>query len=37
MRTDTELVLKSRRVIPQRLMDEGISFEYADWQSAAQD
>ena len=37
MRTDTELVLKSRRVIPQRLLDEGLTFKYADWKSAAQD
>ena len=37
MRTDTELVLKSRRVVPQRLIEEGIVFEHAHWESAAQD
>ncbi|NER16235.1 TIGR01777 family oxidoreductase [Spongiivirga citrea] len=30
IRTETELVLKSRRVIPKRLMDEGYSFKYGD-------
>ena len=37
MRTDTELVLKSRRVIPQRLLDEGFLFEHAEWSTAVQD
>lgn len=35
MRTDTELVLKSRRVVPCRLLDSGFKFEYPDWSDAA--
>jgi uncharacterized protein (TIGR01777 family) len=35
MRTETELVLKSRRVVPGRLLREGFSFEYPHWQQAA--
>ena len=30
MRTETELVLKSRRVIPTRLLDAGFTFEYSE-------
>jgi NAD dependent epimerase/dehydratase family enzyme len=37
MRTDTELVLKSRRVIPERLTAAGFTFDFADWESAAED
>jgi len=37
MRTDTELVLKSRRVIPGRLTAAGFEFKYKDWQTAALD
>ncbi|MGC2694466.1 MAG: TIGR01777 family oxidoreductase [Candidatus Angelobacter sp.] len=37
MRTETELILKSRRVIPQRLLAEGFEFNFADWNSASQD
>lgn len=37
LRTETELILKSRRVIPGRLLDDGFSFEYADWPVAARD
>lgn len=37
MRTDTELLLKSRRVIPGRLLDEGFVFEHAAWPDAATD
>jgi NAD dependent epimerase/dehydratase family enzyme len=37
MKTDTELILKSRRVIPRRLLDAGFSFEFANWESAAAD
>ena len=37
MRTETELVLKSRRVVPARLLDAGFAFEYADWADAARD
>jgi len=37
MRTETELILKSRRVAPTRLLDSGFSFEFPDWESAADD
>jgi hypothetical protein len=37
MRTDTELVLKSRRVIPGRLTALGFSFDFPDWSAAARD
>jgi hypothetical protein len=36
MRTDTELILKSRRVVPQRLLNEGFIFEYPEWKTAVQ-
>ncbi len=36
MRTETELVLKSRRVVPTRLLESGFEFEFPDWESAAQ-
>lgn len=34
MRTDTELLLKSRRVVPGRLLDAGFAFEYPEWGAA---
>ncbi len=37
IRTETELLLKSRRVIPRRLLDAGLRFEFSDWPSAAND
>lgn len=37
MRTETELVLKSRRVVPGRLLAEGFSFRYPEWPEAARD
>jgi hypothetical protein len=37
MRSDTELLLKSRRVVPGRLVDEGFTFDYPEWQTAAAD
>jgi uncharacterized protein (TIGR01777 family) len=37
MRTETELILKSRRVVPARLLEHGFRFRYPDWRSAAQD
>jgi NAD dependent epimerase/dehydratase family enzyme len=37
LRTETELVLKSRRVVPTRLLDAGFEFQFADWQGAARD
>ncbi|MEM1127757.1 MAG: TIGR01777 family oxidoreductase [Bacteroidota bacterium] len=35
MRTETELVLKSRRVAPGRLLDEGYAFQHPTWPEAA--
>jgi uncharacterized protein len=35
LRTETELVLKSRRVVPTRLLDAGFSFHYTRWAAAA--
>jgi uncharacterized protein (TIGR01777 family) len=35
MRTETELVLKSRRVIPGRLLESGFDFQYPTWAVAA--
>ncbi len=37
LRTETELVLKSRRVVPGRLLDAGFTFAYPDWPEAAAD
>jgi uncharacterized protein len=37
LRTDTELVLKSRRVIPGRLLEQGFRFEQPSWAAAARD
>ncbi|MGV3615217.1 MAG: TIGR01777 family oxidoreductase [Fimbriimonas sp.] len=37
MRTESELVLKSRRVVPRRLLDAGFSFAFPDWQDACRD
>lgn len=37
MRTETELVLKSRRVVPTRLLQSGFNFEFPDWPEAAAD
>ncbi|HLJ56489.1 MAG TPA: TIGR01777 family oxidoreductase [Chthonomonadaceae bacterium] len=35
--TETELVLKSRRVVPRLLLDAGFRFAYPDWPEAAQE
>jgi uncharacterized protein (TIGR01777 family) len=35
IRTETELILKSRRVVPGRLLREGFQFQFPDWQGAA--
>ncbi|MFL6234809.1 MAG: TIGR01777 family oxidoreductase [Thermoanaerobaculia bacterium] len=35
--TETELVLKSRRVVPGRLLQEGFTFEFPAWPEAARD
>jgi uncharacterized protein (TIGR01777 family) len=37
MRTDTELLLKSRRVVPGRLREAGFTFTFPKWAAAAQD
>lgn len=37
MGTETELVLKSRRVVPARLIDAGFRFSYPKWAEAAKD
>ena len=37
MRTETELVLKSRRVTPRRLTDAGFTFDFPGWPAAAAD
>jgi NAD dependent epimerase/dehydratase family enzyme len=37
LRTETELLLKSRRVIPGRLLRSGFNFQFPDWASAARD
>jgi uncharacterized protein (TIGR01777 family) len=37
MRTETELVLKSRRVVPGRLVSGGFEFQFPDWRGAALD
>jgi uncharacterized protein len=37
LRTEPELVLKSRNVVPGRLLDAGFEFEFPAWPEAAQD
>jgi NAD dependent epimerase/dehydratase family enzyme len=37
MRTETELVLKSRRVVPGRLLEDGFPLAFPRWQDAARD
>lgn len=37
LRTETELVVKSRRVVPRRLLEAGFSFQFPAWSSAAVD
>ena len=37
MRTETELVLKSRRVVPAKLLQHGFRFRFPDWDAAASD
>lgn len=37
MGTETELILKSRRVTPGRLLQAGFEFEYPEWETAAED
>ena len=35
LRTETELILKSRRVTPGRLLQSGFVFEYPTWKEAS--
>jgi NAD dependent epimerase/dehydratase family enzyme len=37
LRTETELILKSRRVAPRRLLESGFVFEFPTWPAAAAD
>lgn len=37
MRTESELVLKSRRVVPHRLLEAGFAFRFPTWPEAARD
>jgi len=37
LRTETELVLKSRRVIPGRLAAQGFKFDFPEWGGATRD
>lgn len=37
LRSETELLLKSRRVVPGRLVESGFTFEWPSWPEAAQD
>lgn len=37
LRSDTELLLKSRRVVPGRLLEAGFTFEHTRWPEAADD
>lgn len=37
MRTETELILKSRRVVPKLLTDSGFEFEFPNWDEAVRE
>ncbi len=37
MQSETELILKSRRVVPARLLESGLEFQFPDWKLAARD
>jgi hypothetical protein len=37
LRTETELILKSRRVVPGRLLASGFAFRFPRWRDAARD
>ena len=37
LRTESELVIKSRRVVPGKLLDAGFQFQFPDFQVAAKD
>jgi uncharacterized protein (TIGR01777 family) len=36
-RTESELILKSRRVVPGRLLEDGFYFQYPEWPGAARE
>jgi uncharacterized protein len=36
MRTESELILKSRRVVPGRLLESGFGLRYPTWSEAAE-
>jgi NAD dependent epimerase/dehydratase family enzyme len=37
MGTETELLLKSRRVVPGKLLDSGFKFQFPEWRAACAD
>ena len=37
LRTETELILKSRRVVPARLLESGFRFAFPEWPAAARE
>jgi NAD dependent epimerase/dehydratase family enzyme len=37
LRTESELALKSRRVVPTRLVESGLTFQFPTWPEAARD
>jgi uncharacterized protein len=37
LRTETELILKSRRVVPGRLLHSGFQYQFPEWPAAAKD
>jgi uncharacterized protein (TIGR01777 family) len=37
LRTESELILKSRRVVPGRLLNAGFQFHFPEWSAAARD
>lgn len=37
LRTESELILKSRRVVPTRLLEAGFTFKFPEWPEAAED
>lgn len=37
LRSETELMLKSRRVVPKRMLESGFTFQFLTWPEAARD